>query len=448
MTRRTFLSTAAVAAAPSSKPNLLFIVVDQLSGLALPVHDSNARMPNVTRLCQSGVTFTTAYSAGMTCGPSRASLETGLPTQTHGVGAGFKLAAETPSLSKALAANGYALSHPDGYSLEAERELHERWLTSLGYENPTSIYGSPFLARYADLPLKWKCGRAGVAPEHGFEAYCAQRAMRFLEVNRERPFACFLQLRGPHDPYMVPRPYDSLIDPASLALPPFRAGEFDRKPVRQQRAFQTQGASKMSDEMIRRVLALYYGMAAYSDNAIGQVLTRLEELRLRENTVIALVADHGDTMGRHRMMSKDFAFYEPAIRIPMIFSAPGAKQGVTNADPVSGIDVFPTLCDLMGFAKPAGIAGESLVGRWNGSERNPERAIFAAQGAPGKNRAAMVRTGRYKFARYDDGGEELYDLSSDPNELENLAESASHAAVRKNLEGELRGHERSYAFRT
>jgi len=88
----------------------------------------------------------------MTCGPARASLDTGLYTQTHGVGGGFKLSGDTPSLPRALAARGYA--------------------------------------------SEWVCGRAGVAPEHGFDACCAQRAIRFLETNRDRPFACFLQLRG------------------------------------------------------------------------------------------------------------------------------------------------------------------------------------------------------------------------------------------------------------
>jgi len=242
------------------------------------------------------------------------------------------------------------------------------------------------MARYLDLPLKWKCGRTGLAPEHAFDAYCAQRAIRFLETNRSRPFACFLQLRGPHEPYMAPRPFDTLIDPASLALPPYRTGEFETKPARQRLSFQTQGAARMSDDQIRRILALYYGMAAFSDRCAGQVLTRLKELGLDDNTVVVLLADHGDTMGRHRIVSKDFGFYEPAIRIPLIIRAPGSRpRGIECADPVSGVDVFPTLCDLMGLPKPDGLQGQSLVGRWEGRDRNPRRPIFSAQGTPGKN---------------------------------------------------------------
>src|SRR6185295_3785180 len=102
--------------------------------------------------------------------------------------------------------------------------------------------------------------------------------------------------------------------------------------------------------------------------------------------------------------------YEPAMRVPMIFRAPGRKGGTTNTDPVSGIDVFPTLCDLMGLPKPSGVHGQSLLSRWEGKQSDPERPIFSAQGTPGKNRAVMLRTTRYKLTRYDDGGSELYDL--------------------------------------
>jgi len=459
MTRRNFLGTAAgilgaanmqtaQAQAGGNRLNLLYIVVDQLSGLALPGMDPHARMPGVAGLAKSGVTFTHAYTAAMTCGPARASLDTGLYTQTHGVGGGFKLSVDTPSLPRSLAASGYVSSHPDGYNLEGERAEHEKWLIALGYQQPlSSLNGMESMARYLDLPLKWKCGRAGVAPEHGFDSYCAQRAIRFLETNRDRPFACFLQLRGPHDPYMTPRPFDTLVDPASLSVPPYRQGEFANKPLRQRQSFETQGASRMTDAQIRQILALYYGMAAYSDHAIGMVMGRLRELGLEERTVVILVSDHGDTMGRHRFMSKDFAFYEPAVRTPLVIRAPGRRGGVANADPVSGIDVFPTLCDLMSLPKPQGLPGQSLIGRWEGKENDPSRAIFAAQGVPGKNRAVMLRTPRYKFTRFDDGGSELYDLEHDPDELENRANDTVYAPTLRELTNMVAEWERQYPHR-
>jgi hypothetical protein len=140
------------------------------------------------KIAKSGVLFSHAYTAGMTCGPSRASLDTGLFTQTHGIGGGFRQLADTVWLPGRLAGGGYVSSHPDGYSLEAERAEHEKWLIDLGYSQPlSSLNGVESMAHYLDLPLKWKCGRAGVAPEHGFDAYCAQRAIRFLETNQNVP---------------------------------------------------------------------------------------------------------------------------------------------------------------------------------------------------------------------------------------------------------------------
>jgi Domain of unknown function (DUF4976) len=93
----------------------------------------------------------------------------------------------------------------------------------------------------------------------------------------------------------------------------------------------------------------------------------------------------------------------------------------------------PTLCDLLSLPRPDAVHGISLVGRWEGREHDPERTIFASQGTPGKDRALMMRTPQFKLTRYDDGGGELYDLSKDPDELENLIDSAAYALVRERL---------------
>ena len=118
-----------------------------------------------------------------------------------------------------------------------------------------------------------------------------------------------------------------------------------------------------------------------------------------------------------------------------------------NSDPVSGIDVFPTVCDLMGFPKPQDIAGQSLVARWEGKESNPDRVIFSAQGRPGKDRAVMMRTPHYKYTRYDDGGRELYDLERDPNELDNLIDSPTYVKTALQLKEQLDDWERRYPHR-
>jgi choline-sulfatase len=175
-------------------------------------------------------------------------------------------------------------------------------------------------------------------------------------------------------------------------------------------------------------------MCSYSDDALGQVMAKLKALDLERSTAIVLVSDHGDTLGRHRMMSKDFAFSEHAMRTPMIFAAPGESsaglpRGVVQKDPVSGVDVYPTLCEFMGLPAPGPIDGESLVSRWRGDVVRPNREILSGQGVPGKNRARMLRTPKFKSTRYDDGGEELYDLERDSDELENLVVEPKYAKM-------------------
>lgn len=410
--------------------NLLYIVCDQHSGMATKTNgDPYVRMPNLERLQKQGLTYSRAYTAGMTCGPSRASLHTGLYSQTHGVTGGGALPEDLESLPKSLAQAGYVSTHPNGYSLDAERAEHEKWLKALGYAEPlSSIYGSEALAKYRDTPLKWKSGRMGVAPEHSFEAFVAQRSIRFLEENQAKRFACFVQFRGPHDPYMTPRPYDTMFDPDKLALPPYSKTEMETAHARLKSSWHTQGADRMTDRQIRETLALYYGMLALTDSYLGKVLDRIDELGLAKNTIVVYLADHGDTMGKHRMMSKDYAFFEPAVRIPMVFRGPGVAVNKVEQGPASGVDVFPTLTKMLGLAAPKSVHGRAL-----GGQVDPERVVFAAQGREGKDRAVMLRTRRFKLTRYDDGGGEMYDLERDPDELRNVIGDAAYLADRTKL---------------
>jgi arylsulfatase A-like enzyme len=445
MRRREFLTAPAgmlaASQAQSAPYNLLYILADQHSGLATKGNgDPVVQAPTLERLAGQGIEFTNACSAGMTCGPSRASLNTGLHHQTHGVRAGSPLPEEIPSLQKSLLQHGYTLSerfHGDGNPLQS----HLEWLKHLGYENvETNYVGSSDLARVLPLPLKWKIGVAGLAPEHSFDGFIAERAISFLERNRNQRFACFVQFRGPHDPYLTPRPYANLFDPRALPKPHFREGEFESKPPRQKASWQSQGAHRLSDEQIQAVRAIYYGMVAHTDHHAGRVLRRLEDLGLADNTVVVYLSDHGDTMGHHRIFSKDYAFYEPTVRTPLLFRTPdpAMKRGTKSAAPASGVDVLPTLLELLHLPTIEKIHGRSLVPAWRGSEIDRERQIFCGQGFEGYNRTVMLRQGQWKLTRYDEGGWELYDREADPHETYNRVGEAKYAAVQNRLQAQLR----------
>jgi arylsulfatase A-like enzyme len=154
-------------------------------------------------------------------------------------------------------------------------------------------------------------------------------------------------------------------------------------------------------------------------------------------------------MGHHRIFSKDFAFYEPTVRTPLIFRTPDEsfRRNIKNSDPVSGIDLMPTLLDLLHLPSASGLPGRSLAPYWRGERSDPDRTVYCGQGFEGHNRAVMLRKGMWKLTRFDDGGGELYDRESDPDELTNLFDSSRHSAMKQKLTAELREWDRSITHR-
>jgi arylsulfatase A-like enzyme len=148
--------------------------------------------------------------------------------------------------------------------------------------------------------------------------------------------------------------------------------------------------------------------------------------------VIIYTADHGDCMGQHRIFTKGFGAYEPAMRIPLIIRAPGRlASGQRRSDAVSGVDVLPTMLECLNLPVPAGLHGRSVI-----TPQTP-RPVFAGQNREGIDRIVMVRTDRWKLTRYDEGGGERYDCRGDPAELNNRIDDPSLSAVRADLTAQL-----------
>jgi len=276
--------------------------------------------------------FTHAYTGGLICSPSRACLDTGVHVQTHGVRTnGVRLRTGIENIYGILGRHGYVAPKEHAHS---DAKGYLAWLRQQGYDDVASpIIGSKKEARLIPTPYRFETGRAGSSKEQSLDAYTVRQSIDFVERNRERPFGLWIQLHGAHDPYVVPAPFDTMYRPADLPMPPFLTGEYESKPARQKRTWQSQSADKLSDEHIRTILAHYLGMVAQTDELVGQFLDRLSALGLDQDTVVVYTADHGDTMGCHRMFTKGFGFYEPAIRIPMIVRAPGAaKPGADRFD--------------------------------------------------------------------------------------------------------------------
>jgi choline-sulfatase len=164
--------------------------------------------------------------------------------------------------------------------------------------------------------------------------------------------------------------------------------------------------------------------------------------------VIGYTADHGDTMGRHRMFTKGFAFYEPAVRVPWIVRTPQPlPRAKVVHQPASGVDLLPTLLELMNLPALPNLHGESMVPHWRENLPVTDRAIFGGQGFEGADRAVMLRTQRWKLTRYDEGGWELYDRQKDPDELRSLHDDPAHQEIFAELKARLATWDRGHAHR-
>jgi len=371
-------------------------------------------------------------------------MDTSVRVQRHGVREnGVPLGAEFPTLWTILEKNGYTLSARQGGRGRTAQYLE--WLAGLGYKDVTSpIIGSKQKAKIIPTPYRYAVGQAGLSPEHTLDAYAVENAIRFLEENKGRRFCLTVQMHGPHDPWVAPPPYDTLYRPSDLPLPPYREGEYDAKPAMQKRIWRETGADRFTDEQIRIILAHYYGLVTYSDMLVGKVLDKLAALGLDEKTVVLYTADHGDMIGTHRMFTKGFAFYEPAIRIPLIIRVPARlPRGARSDALVSNVDFLPTTLELLGLPPASGLEGRSQVPVWRGSSRGRD-AIFAGEGYEGEDRLVMLRTRQWKLTRYDEGGGELYDLERDPNELHNVIANPKYAAVVRRLTRQLERWDTEY----
>jgi arylsulfatase A-like enzyme len=234
----------------------------------------------------------------------------------------------------------------------------------------------------------------------------------------------------------MPRRFRGLYDPAMIALPPNFAGghPFDNGDLHG-RDEQLAAFPRDPDE-VRRHIAEYYGMISHLDERIGDILDALDERGQRDNTIVVVAGDNGLALGQHGLMGKQ-NLYDHSIRVPLILAGPGIPAGVRSAAWVYLLDIFPTLCDLCGMARPASVEGRSFAPVLRGEAGSHRDCLYLIHTRVQRG----VRLGRHKLIEYVVGGRrtgtQLFDLVDDPYEQHNLADSAEHAATLAALRQEL-----------
>ncbi|HSU65759.1 MAG TPA: sulfatase [Tepidisphaeraceae bacterium] len=421
---------AAETKAPS-RPNVLFIAIDDLRDwVGYLGHNPQTRTPNIDRLAARGVAFTRSYCAAPVCNASRAALMSGLRPSTTGVyenNADWRPAVpENLTLCTTFRNAGYYVAGSGKIYHEAYKRRSE-WDDYLDKEGPSP---SPAKADLVDLGgLRW--GPVDCKDEDLADYRIVSYAIEQLQKPHDKPMFLACGLHKPHLPWFVPRKYFDEFPLDQIQLPPHIDNDLDDVPAEGVRLAHKANDHKHVTEAgkWKDAVRAYLAATAYTDMNIGRLLDAFDKSPYRDNTIICLWCDHGWHLGEKEHWRK-FALWEEATRSPLIWVVPGVTQphGVCERT-VDFMTLYPTLCDLCNIPIPKHVEGPSI------------RSLLANPSAEWATPALMtylrnnhaVRSERWRYIHYFDGGEELYDHATDPNEWTNLANKPELAPVKADL---------------
>lgn len=231
-----------------------------------------------------------------------------------------------------------------------------------------------------------------------------------------------------------------MFDPAKMSLPAtwgkVNPATVPRE-IQERMKTSTATPELANPDQARQRIAMYHANVAQLDDSIGSVIAELKALGLDQDTAIIYSSDHGEMLGDHGLWQK-FVFYEPSVGVPLMVHVPGmANAGARCASPVSQVQLVATILELCGVPVPAGLDGGSLLPHVHEPTVLRDQPVFAEFALRTKNAKAMLRRGDWKYCHYANDTPELYNLRADPDEMNNLAASATHAARRQAMEAEL-----------
>ncbi|MBK5294298.1 MAG: sulfatase-like hydrolase/transferase, partial [Acidobacteriia bacterium] len=278
----------------------------------------------------------------------------------------------------------------------------------------------------------------------------ARRIVQLMEEKRDKPFFLGCGFHKPHLPFVAPKKYFDLYPPERIELP--RTPANDRDDIPPIALTHQAGDDAMSELERKTAVAAYHAATSFMDAQAGFVLGALDRMNLWDNTIVLLFGDHGWHLNDHLGLWRKMTVFEEAARAPLLVAAPGHKKGISTKRLVEWVDLYPSLCDLAGLAKPEGLEGTSFVPLLDNPSRAWKKAVFtivargsdpgqASGGARGKEGilGRSVRTERYRYTEWGSSDmSELYDHSNDPKEFTNLARTPKHAITVEQMRKVLR----------
>jgi len=473
------------------RPNVLLLTLDQFRGDCLSVlGHPNVRTPHLDALAGDGVLFSDHWAQCAPCSPGRASLLTGLYQMNHRVlRNGSPLDARHPTVAtearnagydpllfgytdqsadpRAISPASHRMTSYEGIApgfavhtpLGEDGALWRRWLAARGVD-----LGE-------DLNRIWRPNGGGLPPRGAhaeppaFTAEETETAFltgRVIEHLRARdgagPWFLHVSHLRPHPPFVVPAPYNTMVDPGDVALPvraedretqaamhPFLRYAMERVAL-SSFVYEAKGmVAEMDDEAVRTARAVYYGMIAEVDAQVGRLVAFLKERDLYDTTLIVVTSDHGELLGEHFLFGK-LGWFDGAYRIPLIIKPPGSPVFGRVDILTEAVDVAPTILEAIGVAKPPAMNGRSLLpflhGEVPGIWRNAAHWEFdfreTASGEAERSlglpldacQLTVLRDDRYKYVHFTSLPPLLFDLGRDPHELDNRADDEDYRDIR------------------
>ncbi len=447
-------------AAPASKPNVLFIAVDDLRPELGCYGRTQMHTPHIDRLAASGTRFDRAYCQVAVCGASRGSLLTGLrPDST-----GFyrydihvrKTLPDVLTLPQHFQQHGYQTAKV-GKIYHHDRDDAASWDRLI--PRALSAYALPENAERMKAFYAWRKNKKGPNPRNGpacesadlpdeayRDGYNAAHAVELLRgFQQESPFFLAVGFYKPHLPFACPSQYWDLYDRGAIDLAdhPFKPKDapdiamHNWGELRQYAGIPSRG--RLNDDQARELIHGYYACTSFTDAQVGKVLGELDRLGLADNTIVILWGDHGWHLGDQGLWCKHSNF-ETAVRVPMIVRAPGREAGRATPALTEFVDIYPTLCDLAGLPTPGHLEGTSFAPLLDDPLQSWKTAAFSQYVRGNRYMGYSLAADHYRFTRWqsrtdpnDVIGVELYDHQADPGESVNVADHAEYAQTRARL---------------
>ena len=442
------LALISLSAFGVERPNVLFIISDDLTATALSCYGNTVcKTPHIDRLASQGTRFTKAYCQGTYCGPSRASFMSGYyphAIKMLGYGSPRPAIGERATWAQHFKNNGY-------HTARVSKIFHMG--VPGGIEKGTDGADDPasWTERFNSAGPEWKAPGDGETLENNADGRkpgpvggntfvvveadgndlvhsdgkTAAKAVELIKQNRDKPFFLGVGFVRPHVPFVAPRKdYTDFLPYSRMQLPPKLKDDWADIP-KAGINYKTSKNMKMDLRRQKKAVGGYYASVAFMDRMVGQVLNGLKEAGLEDNTIVIFTSDHGYHLGEHDFWAK-VSLHDESAAVPLIIRMPGKKPAVCHSL-VELLDLYPTLSNLCGLEVPKHLQGKDISMMMTDPTKEVRSAAFSVNG-----KGFLLREQDWAYIAYGKNGqgdEELFDMKQDPKQFTNLAKDPKHAQI-------------------